>query len=298
MDKLRAMQLFVRLADLGSFTKVAEQQNSSKSLISKEISRLEAELGARLIHRSTRNLQLTPVGVGYLQHCRAILLQLEDAEAYVHNLQEQPRGKLRINAPMALGLTDLGQVFSAFMQAYPEIELDIHLSDEAIDLVEQGFDLGFRVSSRPFDSNFIGKALTEFGYRICAAPSYVQRHPPITNAQQLAQHNCFVYSYFKGKNVWPLDAGIAIRGTLKVNSTLFMQQVIADGLGIGLLPDFVCRAALGSGQLVELLADVPRPKLTLYALYPARHFVPPKLLHCIAFLQEWFATHELGGSPR
>jgi DNA-binding transcriptional LysR family regulator len=298
MDKLRAMQLFVRLADLGSFTKVAEQQNSSKSLISKELSRLEAELGARLIHRSTRNLQLTPVGVGYLQHCRAILLQLDDAEAYVHNLQEQPRGKLRINAPMALGLTDLGQVFSAFMQAYPEIELDIHLSDEAIDLVEQGFDLGFRVSSRPFDSHFVGKALTEFSYRICAAPSYVQRHPPITCAQQLAQHNCFVYSYFKGKNIWPLDAGIAIQGTLKVNSTLFMQQVIADGLGIGLLPDFVCRAALSSGQLVELLAEVPRPKLTLYALYPARHFVPPKLLHCIAFLQEWFASHELGGSAR
>ncbi|MBX9753524.1 MAG: LysR family transcriptional regulator [Pseudomonadaceae bacterium] len=298
MDKLRAMQLFVRLADLGSFTKVAEQQNSSKSLISKELSRLEAELGARLIHRSTRNLQLTPVGVGYLQHCRAILLQLDDAEAYVHNLQEQPRGKLRINAPMALGLTDLGQVFSAFMQAYPEIELDIRLSDEAIDLVEQGFDLGFRVSSRPFDSNFVGKALTEFSYRICAAPSYVQRHPPITNAEQLAQHNCFVYSYFKGKNIWPLDAGIAIQGTLKVNSTLFMQQVISDGLGIGLLPDFVCRAALSSGQLIELLAEVPRPKLTLYALYPARHFVPPKLLHCIAFLQEWFASHELGGSAR
>jgi DNA-binding transcriptional LysR family regulator len=298
MDKLRAMQLFVRLADLGSFTKVAEQQNTSKSLISKELSRLEAELGARLIHRSTRNLQLTPVGVGYLQHCRAILLQLEDADAYVHNQQAQPRGKLRINAPMALGLTDLGKVFSAFMQTYPEIELDIHLSDEAIDLVEQGFDLGFRVSSRPFDSNFVGKALTTFSYRVCAAPSYLQRHPPITCAEQLAQHNCFVYSYFKGKNVWPLDTGVAIHGNLKVNSTLFMQQLIADGLGIGLLPDFVCRQALSSGQLVELLADVPRPKLTLYALYPARHFVPPKLLHCIAFLQDWFASHALGGAPR
>jgi DNA-binding transcriptional LysR family regulator len=298
MDKLRAMQLFVRLADLGSFTKVAEQHNSSKSLISKELSRLEAELGARLIHRSTRNLQLTPVGIGYLQHCRAILLQMEDADAYVHNVQQQPRGKLRINAPMALGLTDLGKVFSAFMLAYPEIELDIHLSDEAIDLVEQGFDLGFRVSSRPFDSNFVGKALTTFGYRVCAAPSYVQRHPPITSAQQLSQHNCFVYSYFKGKNVWPLEAGVAIQGTLKVNSTLFMQQVIRDGLGIGLLPDFVCREALSNGQLVELLGEVPRAQMTLYALYPARHFVPAKLLHCIAFLQQWFASHALGGELR
>jgi DNA-binding transcriptional LysR family regulator len=294
MDKLRAMQLFVRLADLGSFTKVAEQYSSSKSFVSKELSRLEAELGARLIHRSTRNLQLTPVGVGYVQHCRAILLQLEDAEAYVQNLQEQPRGKLRINAPMALGLTDLAHVFAAFMQAYPEIELDIQLSDEVIDLVEQGFDLGFRVSSRPFDSSFVGKALTEFSYRICAAPSYVKSHPAITSAQQLQEHNCFVYSYFQGKNIWPLEDGIAIQGTLKVNSTMFMQQVISQGGGIGLLPDFVCREALSSGTLVELLADVARPKLTLYALYPARHFVPPKLLHCIAFLQDWFTRHPLG----
>lgn len=294
MDKLRAMQLFVRLADLGSFTKVAEQYGASKSFVSKELSRLEAELGARLIHRSTRNLQLTPLGVGYLQHCRAILLQLEDAEAYVQNLQEQPRGKLRINAPMALGLTDLAQVFAAFMQAYPEIELDIQLSDEVIDLVEQGFDLGFRISSRPFDSSFVGKALTEFSYRICAAPSYVKSHPAITSAQQLQEHNCFVYSYFQGKNIWPLEDGIAIQGTLKVNSTMFMQQVICQGRGIGLLPDFVCREALSNGTLVELLADVARPKLTLYALYPARHFVPPKLLHCIAFLQDWFTRHPLG----
>lgn len=294
MDKLRAMQLFVRLADLGSFTKVAEQYGASKSFVSKELSRLEAELGARLIHRSTRNLQLTPLGVGYLQHCRAILLQLEDAEAYVQNLQEQPRGKLRINAPMALGLTDLAQVFAAFMQAYPEIELDIQLSDEVIDLVEQGFDLGFRISSRPFDSSFVGKALTEFSYRICAAPSYVKSHPAITSAQQLQEHNCFVYSYFQGKNIWPLEDGIAIQGTLKVNSTMFMQQVISQGCGIGLLPDFVCREALSNGTLVELLADVARPKLTLYALYPARHFVPPKLLHCITFLQDWFTRHPLG----
>lgn len=230
-----------------------------------------------------------------MQHCRAILLQLEDAEAYVHNLQEQPRGKLRINAPMALGLTDLAKVFSAFMQAYPQIELDIQLSDDDIDLVEQGFDLGFRVSSRPFDSSFIGKVLTEFSYRICAAPSYVQRHPPITSAEQLTQHNCFVYSYFKGKNVWPLEAGIPIQGTLKANSTLFLQQVIRDGLGIGLLPDFVfAERRWHAATWSNSCRTSPAPDWTLYALYPARHFVPPKLRHCITFLQDWFTRHELG----
>lgn len=290
MDKLRAMHLFVRLADLGSFTQVAEQQNLSKSLISKEISRLEAQLGARLFHRSTRNLRLTPVGEGYLQRCRALLLQLEDAESYVQELQTGPRGRLKINAPMALGLTDLSRAFSAFMQAYPQIELDIHLGDESLDLVEHGFDLGFRASSRPLDCAFVGKPLIGFSYRVCAAPAYLQAHPPITRVHDLQRHNCFVYSYFQGKNVWPLEDGIGIQGSLKVNSTLFMQQMIVDGLGIGFLPDFVCRQALASGQLVELLPQAPRPTLTLYALYPARHFVPPRLLQCITFLQHWFET--------
>jgi DNA-binding transcriptional LysR family regulator len=290
MDKLRAIQLFVRLADLGSFTKVADELNASKSLISKEISRLEAELGARLIHRSTRNLQLTEVGNGYLQHCRAILLQLNDAESYVQNLQQQPRGKLKINAPMSFGITDLAPAFCAFMRAYPQIELEIQLSDDSIDLVEHGFDLGLRASSRPFDSSLVGRALTTYRFRVCAAPAYLQQHPPITEVAQLAQHNCFVFSYLKGKHVWPLDGGIAIQGALTVNNALFMQQVMLDGQGIGLLPDFICRDGLADGRLVEILPQASRPELTLYALYPARHFVPPKLLHCIAFLQDWFSS--------
>ncbi|MBL4638602.1 MAG: LysR family transcriptional regulator, partial [Proteobacteria bacterium] len=141
MDTLRAMQLFVRLADLGSFTKVADETNHSKSMISKEISRLEDNLGARLLQRSTRKLQLTQVGEGYLERCRDILINLEDAQSYVQDLQDKPKGKLKINAPMALGITDLSAMFADFMLAYPDIELDIHLGDEPIDLIEQGFDV-------------------------------------------------------------------------------------------------------------------------------------------------------------
>ena len=130
MDKLRAMRLFVRLADLGSFTRVAEQMNASKSMVSKEIGRLEDDLGSRLLHRSTRNVQLTHVGEGYLQRAREILSKLEDADNFAQDLQQNLRGKLKINAPMALGITDLANLFSDFMLAYPDIELDIHLGDE------------------------------------------------------------------------------------------------------------------------------------------------------------------------
>jgi DNA-binding transcriptional LysR family regulator len=296
MDKLRAIQLFTRLADLGSFTKVADEMNASKSMISKEITRLEESLGARLLHRSTRNLQLTPVGEGYLQHCREILIKMSDADSYIQTVQHQPKGKLRINAPMALGLTDLSRLFAAFMTQYPEVELDIHLDDEPMDLIEQGFDLGFRASSRPVDSAYVGKPLTRFSYCVCAAPSYLAKAEPICTADDLVNHNCFIYSYFQGKQNWPLSEGVRVKGNLKANNTLFMMEAIKAGLGIGFIPDFVCRPMLDRGEVVEILDQVERPKLTLYALYPARQHLPPALRLCVDFVQNWF-NGETQGKP-
>jgi len=293
MDKLRAIQLFVRLADLGSFTRVAEQTNASKSMISKEISRLEDALGARLLHRSTRHVQLTHVGEGYLQRAREILEKLDDADNFVQGLQQHPRGKLKINAPMALGITDLSTLFTEFMRAYPDIELDIHLGDESVDLVEQGFDLGFRASSRPIDSNYVGRPLTSFTYRVCVGADYLNNHPAINLPNDLKEHNCFVYSYFQGKNVWPIDDGVDVKGTLRVNNTIFMMEAIKQGQGIGFIPDFVCREALEKGEVVEVLVNSKKPNLTLYALYPARHFVPSKLVQCIEYLEQWFANKKL-----
>ncbi|NQZ32791.1 MAG: LysR family transcriptional regulator [Oceanospirillaceae bacterium] len=290
MDKLRAIQLFVRLADLGSFTRVAEQVNSSKSMISKEIGRLEADLGARLLHRSTRNVQLTHVGEGYLQRAREILSKLDDADSFVQDLQQNLRGKLKINAPMALGITDLSYLFADFMRDNPEIELDIHLGDESVDLVEQGFDLGFRASSKPIDSNYVGRPLTSFTYKVCASPKYLGQHSKILLPRDLKDHNCFVYSYFQGKNVWPIEDGVAITGNMRVNSTIFMMESIKQGLGLGFIPDFVCQQAIDQGEVVEVLATSQKPLLTLYALYPVRYFVPAKLVQCIEYLERWFDT--------
>lgn len=288
MNMLRALELFVRLADLGSFTAVAEEQGSSKSFVSKEISRLEKELGARLIQRSTRNIQLTQIGEDYLSTCREVIIKLEEASARVTNNQVEPVGRLKINAPMALGLTELAAMFSDFMLQYPGIELDIHLGDEAIDLVEHGFDVGFRATSTVLDSNYIGRPLTNFRYHICAAPEYLKCHTQIQKSSDLAEHNCFFYSYFQNKNVWPVGRGVPIRGNLKVNSTPFMLEVVKRGLGLGFIPDFVCREALASGEVVEVLPKLKRPLLTLYVLYPARKYVPLKLQCCIEFMDRWF----------
>lgn len=288
MDKLRAMNLFVRLADLGSFTKVAEELNASKSMISKEITRLEEEVGARLIHRTTRKIQLTDIGEGYLERCRQLLLQIDDADNYVQDMQGAPKGKLKVNASMALGITDLGRAFADFMAAYPDIELDVHLGDEPMDLVEHGFDLGFRAASKQFDSQYIGRRMMAFSYKICAAPTYLADRAPIKKAADLKDHNCFIYSYFRGQDTWPVADGVQIKGNMKVNNTLFMLESIKKGLGIGFIPDFVAREALAAGEVIEVLANDVKPELTLYAMYPERQFVPPKITMCIEFLQAWF----------
>ena len=288
MNKLRAINLFIRSADIGSFAGVAEELNATPSMISKEISKLEEDIGARLFHRSTRSLQLTSVGRGYLARCREIIAQMEDADAFVSQEQNNLSGKLKINAPMALGLTDLGKAFSDFMRVYPQVTLDIHLGDESLDLVEHGFDLGFRASSRTFDSNYVGKPLKSFSYRVCASTEYLQSHPSITSAKDLMDHNCFIYSYFKGGNDWPINEGVTVNGNLRVNSTVFMKDAIEAGLGIGFLPSFVADDSLSSGKLVEILKATEKPTLTLYALYPNRKYVPPILSRCIEFLGDWF----------
>lgn len=282
------MKAFSHLAELGSFTRVAEYRNTSKSQISKEISALEASLQVRLVHRTTRNIQLTPEGETYLLHCREILQKIEYADTLVFDQKSKPRGKLKINVPMALGITHLAKLFSDFMTTYPDIQLDIHLGDESIDLVEQGFDLGFRASSRTLDSNYVGRPLRVFSYHICASHAYVNSHKSILKPTDLRDHNCFVYSYFQGKAEWPIDSGVPIAGTLQVNNTIFLMEVIKQGLGIGLIPEFVCNESIKNGSVLSLLEEYYKPKLTLYALYPARNFVPLKLKLCIEFIDTWF----------
>ena len=288
MNKLRGMFLFSRLADLGSFAAVAQEIGTTASMVSKEIQKLEQDIDARLLHRSTRSIQLTNIGQGYLSRCREILSQVNDADAYVKQMQTSMQGTLKINIPMTLGITDLGLVLSDYMRAYPKVKLDIHLGDENLDLVEHGFDLGFRASSKTFDSNYIGKPLKQFSYHICGSQEYLAHHSTIKTPNDLKQHNCFVYSYFRGGNEWPINEGIKIAGNLKANNTLFIKDAVEAGCGIAFLPSFVASPSLENGRLVEVLADHHKPQLTLYALYPNRKYTPPILDKCIEFIDEWF----------
>ncbi|MFT5741165.1 MAG: DNA-binding transcriptional LysR family regulator [Planctomycetota bacterium] len=293
MDKLRAMALFKKVAETGSFSQAADELNVSKSMISKELSKLENQIGSRLLQRNTRNLQLTEIGTGYLKRCRQILMQVKDADSFVQFLQSKPIGKLKINAPMSLGITDLRFVFSEFMQAYPEIELDISLSDEYVDLIEEDYDIGFRAMSQLQDLNYIGRPIAEFKLHIVAAPGYLNSNPEVKTPDDLVNHNCFSYTYATGSNSWPIDGGVEISGQLSANSTLLLKQAALDGLGIALLPSFVCKSDLNSKKLIEILPSCKRPSLKFYVLYPAREFIPPKITLCVNFIQQWFLNRKV-----
>lgn len=183
MDKLVAIQAFVKVAELGSFTAVAEVDQRSKSTISQLVRDLELSLGVRLLHRTTRSLQLTPEGQVYLKHCRQVIDCLEQADASVLHSTAQLSGKLRLNIPMSLGIVCLSSVLADFSRQYPQIELDVQLGDQPQDLVKEGFDVGLRVSTGQVDSIYVGRPLASFHYRVCTSAQYLTTHPPIESVQ-------------------------------------------------------------------------------------------------------------------
>lgn len=288
MDILRSMALFVQIAETGSFKQAAENMNCSTSLISKEISKLETNLGARLLQRSTRKIQLTEIGHGYLEHCHKILASHQQAQDYVQEMQKKPAGRLKINAPMTLGITDLGRAFASFSLEHPEIELEVVLSDDSVDLLDQGYDIGFRASSGNIDVNYIGRSIAQFSLHIVSTPKYLTAHDQINTLEQLSEHNFYTYSLAMKKKIIPLNSGISVRGSLSANNTIFIKEALLQGGGIALLPSFVCKKEIQSGELVELFTHFTLPKLNFYLLYPSRKHTPPKLTKFIEFMVKWF----------
>jgi DNA-binding transcriptional LysR family regulator len=291
MDKLKAIQLFLRLAELGSISRVAEEQQLAKSMVSTQLKKLEQQLGVRLFQRTTRHFSLTAQGEQYRTQVQTLLGQMETLEDQLRTGQTQLSGKLKISASMAMGVTFLGRAIAAFQQQYPQVELDVQLGDEAVDLVQQGFDLALRASSQPLDSLYVGRQIGRFRYYLCASPAYLGQQAAIHQLSDLQKHNCFEYSYFRSRNFWPIGDGVRIDGKVRANSTPFLKELVLAGLGLALLPEFVAVPEINNGQLEEVLADLPRPSLDLYALYPVRHHVPLKVDVFIRFMQTWLAEN-------
>src|SRR5690349_5337501 len=291
MDALTDIAVFVRVVERGSFTLAANDLALSRAVVSKYLSRLEDRLGARLLHRTTRRLSLTEAGAALFEASRGALEQIEEAEAAVAQFQAKPRGRLRVSAPMSFGILHLGPAMADFARAYPEITLDIRLDDRYVNLVEDGFDVAVRIGALT-DSSLVARKLAVTRAVACASPAYLAEHGEPETPEDLAAHDCLVYSYLA--DVWRFTAPdgreipVAVKGSLRINNGIVLAEAAVAGHGILVTPSFYVAPLLRSGRLKQVLARYKVKEIGIHAVYPQRGHVPPKVRAFVDFLAQRF----------
>src|SRR6202051_2981366 len=296
MDKLTSMRAFTRVVQQGSFAAAARELRLSRSAGSKYVIELEQELGAELLVRTTRSASPTENGQAYYERCIAILADLEEADLAVARLQSEPRGLLRVNAPMSFGTLHLGRAVADFMERYPQLQIQLVLADQQIDPVQEGFDVTLRIADLP-SSSLIARKIAPARRVVCAAPSYLARRGTPEHPNDLREHDCLAYGYLATGNQWKLsgpdgDHWIHIPWTLCSNNGEVLRDAVVKGRGIALLPTFIVGADLQEGSLRSILTDYAAPEISIYAIYPQTRHLSVKVRVFIDFLIERF-----GGRP-
>lgn len=293
MDKLQAMQLFVRVVDSGSFTAAADQMDISRALASKLIQTLEDSLGVRLLNRTTRRLSLTEPGQNYYQRISELLAALAEAEAEAAELQVEPRGKLRVTAPMSFAIGHLAPAIAEFQKRYPRVEVDLELNDRQVDLVQEGFDMAIRIS-RLADSSLVARRIAPARMALAASPTYLEARGMPQQPDDLAAHTCLIYTLVPRPHEWTLvraddTVQVKVNGVLAVNNGDFLLNAAMAGLGIVLTPTFIGGDALRDGRLVRVLPEWEAPATAIHAVYPQTRALPAKTRLLIDFLVERYA---------
>ena len=293
MDKLTSMAVFARVVEANSFTSAAAQLGMSRSAVSKAIAGLEDRLGARLLNRTTRRLALTEVGQAFYERCARIVAEAEDAELAVSHLQVSPRGTLRVNAPVSFGLRHLAPALPDFMKRYPEVRVSIDLADRMVDLIDEGYDLAVRIGDLQ-DSSLIARRLIDNHMVVCAAPAYWHRRGRPKEPADLTKHACLTYAYQRNPNDWPFVGPhgrfhVRVDGPLQSNNGDLSLAAACAGLGVVVLPCFLCGEELEAGRLEPVLCDWLPPAGGIHAVYPHARHPSTKVRAFIDFLVERFA---------
>ncbi len=276
MEDLQRMAIFARVVEHKSFSAAARSLNLSKSLVSKHITQLEKSIGARLLNRTTRALSLTEAGADFYDHCARIVEELEDAKLAVSRLHTEPRGLLRISSSVSFGRLHIAPALADFLEAYPEVKIDMVATDRFVDLAEEGFDVVVRIVGEPAP-NVVARKLAPAHRKMCATPEYFARHGAPKTVQDLEHHNCLIYTYFNPQGPWRLrgpDGDISVRapGNLRLNDDDVLAEAVLRGVGIGLLPTFIVGKDLQSGRLQSVLSEYIPLERHVYAVYlPTRH---------------------------
>ncbi|WP_459873402.1 LysR substrate-binding domain-containing protein [Halomonas shantousis] len=282
------MAIFVRTADLGSFTAAAAEFGLSTQMVSKHVMTLEQRLGSRLLHRTTRRQSLTEIGRIYHERCQAILAEVEAAEALTEQARAVPRGRLRINAPVTFGSQALVPLITRYLRDYPEVEVDLALSDRLVDPIEEGYEAVIRLGPISDSTTLVARPLAPYRLIACASPAYLaERGEPLT-PEDLVEHECLGFAYWSGTlgRQWRFSRGSCsydapVSGRLYINDWKGLLRAALEGFGITLGYEAALAEELAAGRLVRLLPGYDGPSRPMHLLYATDQRMTPKLRHFI-----------------
>jgi DNA-binding transcriptional LysR family regulator len=293
MKNLVGMAIFARVAEAKSFSEAARRLGLSKSMVSKEVTKLEKSLGARLLNRTTRKLSLTEIGAAFYEHCARVMQEAEEAELLVGRLHGEPRGVLKLTTPVAFGTLHIAPALPDFLSRYPDVDVDLTISDRFFDLAEEGFDLSVRIA-RELPPNVVARQLAPVNRVVCATPEYFNKHGVPDTPDELVNHNCLIYTHANPDSVWRFRAAgkelvVPVRGNLTLNDDEALWQAVLGGLGISLLPTFIVGKDLQARRLQAVLAPYVPSERNLHALYLPNRHLSAKVRVFIDFLLARFA---------
>lgn len=290
MDRFQEMRVFVGVVDAGSFVKAADALEMSKAAVSRHVADLEARLGVRLLHRTTRRLSLTDEGQTFHARCRTVLADVDEAEAEITARSGQATGLLKVNVPFSFGLLHLAPLWAEFLARHPRLTLDVTLSDRIVDLVDEGYDLAVRIARLPA-SSLISRRLATTRMRLCASPEYLRTHGTPAHPSEIAGHAVIAYSLLASGEQWEFTgpdgpATVKVAPRMRSNSGDTCRVAALRHQGLVLQPSFLIGPDLRAGTLVEVLPQWRAIELGIYAVYPTRRHVAPKVRLLIDFLAQ------------
>ncbi|RJG06982.1 LysR family transcriptional regulator [Noviherbaspirillum cavernae] len=295
MERLAEMMTFAKVVETKSFSSAAHMLNTSKSLVSKQVSSLESALGVRLLNRTTRRMSLTEIGAAYYEHCVRISHEIDAATQTVTQLQAEPRGVLRITSPVIFASLHLAPALRTFLQRHENVEVELNASDRMVDIVDEGYDLAIRITDHPAPA-MVARKIAPVRWVTVASPEYLARHGTPHTPQDLLNHQCLLYQGIPAPRSggWHYRIGnkevvLPISGKCRVNNSEVLLQLALDGMGIVLFPTYILGRYLKSGRLKVILPDSEaNPDTSLYATYMPNRYMQPKVRAFIDHLMEHF----------
>ncbi|UTW55546.1 LysR family transcriptional regulator [Kordiimonas sp. SCSIO 12610] len=290
---LNAIKTFCRTIEAGNMTAAAKALHITKSVASRRLQALEEDLGVRLLQRATRGVSPTDEGALFYERCQRILDDLDDAQQAVKHASDNLVGHIRVTAPRSFADLHLRKAFIAFMKLHPAVTLELNLTDERVDIVSGGYDLGFRITSNLDDSALIAKKVAPMRFHTVASPDYLKEYGTPQTPDDLRHHKCLFYANVSANQQWRFLDGsqmksVRVTGPMMSNSGTLQLEAAINGLGVATLPHFFLHDALEDGQLVTILDDYIKNESALYALYPEKRHLPLKVRTLIDFITSWF----------